>query len=189
MRLNLVGASVLALTVAACGYNREDRVTGGAAAGAATGAAVGALAGPPGLVAGAAIGGVAGGVTGAATSPSQVNLGRPVWNNPEVHVGGRSSSSTTRSSVASAEVRRTQQDLASRGLYNGPIDGRMGPQTRAAMTARDRGGVGGGAMSGSGSTAPGMSGSSTGTTGSGSPGAAPAPYTPPPAGTTTPPAR
>jgi len=40
---------------------------------------VGALAGPPGVVGGALIGGGAGAVTGAATSPSDVNLGKPVW--------------------------------------------------------------------------------------------------------------
>lgn len=182
MRLNLVGAAALALTVAACGYTREDRVTGGAATGAATGAAVGALAGPPGMLAGAAIGGVAGGVTGAATTPSEINLGRPVWSNPEVRVGGRSGSSARRTSVASAEVRRTQEDLAARGLYNGPIDGIMGPQTRAAMMSRDRGT---GALTGSGSGATGMQGGS----GMGNPATMPAPYTPPSPGTTTTPAR
>lgn len=194
MRLNLVGAAALALTMTACGYTREDRVTGGAATGAATGAAVGALAGPPGMLAGAAIGGVAGSVTGAATTPSEVNLGRPVWSNPEVRVGGRSGSTTRRSSVASAEVRRTQEDLAARGLYSGPIDGIMGPQTRAAMSSRDRGVPGGGAVTGSGGGATGMQGGSStspGMTGGGTanPGMAPAPYTPPPSGTTTMPAR
>jgi len=161
MRLNLVGATALALTLAACGYSREDRVTGGAAAGAATGAAVGALGGPPGMLAGAAIGGVAGGVTGAATTPSEVNLGRPVWNNPEVRVGGSSTtaSRTSHRPVASAEVRRQQQDLAARGLYSGPIDGVAGPQTRAAM-ARSQSGASSG-MSGSSATGSGMSGGGT----------------------------
>ena len=65
-------------------HERRDRTTGGAAAGAATGAGIGALGGPVGALAGAAIGAGAGAVTGATTSPSDVNLGRPPWSNPEV---------------------------------------------------------------------------------------------------------
>lgn len=126
-KIHMLATVAIALTVSACGYNRDDRLAGGAATGAATGAVVGAVAGPPGVVAGAAIGGVAGGAIGVATTPSEVNLGRPVWNNPEVHVGRRGRAG------GSAEVRATQQDLASRGLYDGPIDGVMGPRTRAAM--------------------------------------------------------
>jgi phage tail tape-measure protein len=82
--------SVVALGIAgllaACGNNPQERTTGGAAAGAATGAAVGALAGPPGVAVGALVGGGAGAVTGAATKPSQVNLGKPPWTNPDTRV-------------------------------------------------------------------------------------------------------
>lgn len=81
---NWVGAICLALAVAACGTNERDRVQGGAAAGAATGAGVGAFGGPVGAAVGAVVGGGAGAVTGATTSPQDVNLGRPVWRNPEV---------------------------------------------------------------------------------------------------------
>jgi len=143
MRLKLAATAALVLVVAGCGYSREDRVTGGAAAGAATGAAVGIVGGPVGMLAGAAIGGVAGGVTGAETTPSEVNLGRPPWSDSR-HGSGRGSV------TASADVRRTQQDLASRGLYGGPIDGVMGPQTRAAISRGQGSGTGG--MSSSGST-------------------------------------
>ncbi len=83
--VNLVALGMLGL-LAACGTDTKERTTGGAAAGAATGAAVGALAGPPGVVAGAVIGGGAGAVTGATTSPKDVNLGKPPWNNPETRV-------------------------------------------------------------------------------------------------------
>jgi hypothetical protein len=72
--------------LAACGTQPKERTTGGAAAGAASGAAVGALAGPPGMAVGALVGGGAGAVTGAATSPKDVNLGKPPWNNPETRV-------------------------------------------------------------------------------------------------------
>ena len=72
--------------LAACGNDPEERTTSGAAAGAATGAAVGALAGPPGVAVGALVGGGAGPVTGAATSPRDVNLGKPPWTNPDTRV-------------------------------------------------------------------------------------------------------
>jgi hypothetical protein len=38
------------------------------------------------MVAGALIGGGAGAATGAATSPQQVNLGKPPWTNPNTRV-------------------------------------------------------------------------------------------------------
>jgi phage tail tape-measure protein len=72
--------------LAACGTNPQERTTGGAAAGAATGAGIGALAGPPGVLVGAAVGGGAGAIAGATTKPSQVNLGKPPWTNPDTRV-------------------------------------------------------------------------------------------------------
>ncbi|WBV44082.1 hypothetical protein [Pseudoroseomonas cervicalis] len=84
MKLHVIGAATLALALAACGTNERDRVQGGAAAGAATGAGVGALGGPVGAAVGAVVGGGAGAVTGATTSPQDVNLGRPLWRDPEV---------------------------------------------------------------------------------------------------------
>jgi phage tail tape-measure protein len=74
------------LALAACGTNETERVQGGAATGALAGAGVGALGGPVGAVIGGVVGGGAGAITGAATDPSDVNLGRPVWANPEVRV-------------------------------------------------------------------------------------------------------
>ncbi|HEY5208324.1 MAG TPA: glycine zipper family protein [Stellaceae bacterium] len=67
----------LGLLVSACGYTTSDRALSGAGIGAVGGAVVGAMVGAP--LAGAAIGAAAGGVTGAATTPSQVDLGKPVW--------------------------------------------------------------------------------------------------------------
>lgn len=69
-----------------CGNTPQERTSGGAAAGAATGAGIGALAGPPGMAVGALVGAGAGATTGAATSPNQLNLGKPPWNNPSVRV-------------------------------------------------------------------------------------------------------
>jgi hypothetical protein len=84
MTWKLLGAAAVVLALTACGTRQPDRTTGGAATGAATGAAVGALGGPVGALAGAAVGAGAGAATGYATSPDDVNLGRPVWSNPEV---------------------------------------------------------------------------------------------------------
>jgi len=79
----LLGALTL---IVACGTNQSDRVGGGAAAGAATGAGIGLLGGPPGVVVGGVVGAGAGALTGAATSPKDVNLGKPIWNNPDTRV-------------------------------------------------------------------------------------------------------
>jgi len=58
------------LALAACGQTTGDRALSGGAIG-------GALMGSPGT--GALIGGALGAGTGALTSPSQIDLGRPVW--------------------------------------------------------------------------------------------------------------
>ncbi|MEA2956519.1 MAG: hypothetical protein QOJ58_2019, partial [Alphaproteobacteria bacterium] len=68
--------------LAGCGSNPRERTTGGAA--------IGAPGGPIGVGVGALIGGGTGAVTGAVTTPKQVNLGRPVWNNPNAHIGNQS---------------------------------------------------------------------------------------------------
>jgi hypothetical protein len=60
-----------AAMLSACGTTTTDR----AASGAGIGAGIGLLGGPPGVVVGALVGGAA----GAVTSPSQVDLGRPIW--------------------------------------------------------------------------------------------------------------
>ncbi len=73
-----VTIGALALSLSACGYSQGDRAVSGGLIGAGGGAALGAVTGiGPG--AGAVLGGAAGAVTGAATSPRDVNLGRPAW--------------------------------------------------------------------------------------------------------------
>lgn len=72
-------AFAAALTLAACGSNREDRIASGAGVGAASGAAVGAIFGGLGAIPGALIGAGIGGVTGGVTDQKDVDLGKPVW--------------------------------------------------------------------------------------------------------------
>ena len=66
-----------AIALAGCGTSPGDRGLSGAGIGAAGGAVIGAMVGAP--LAGAAIGAGAGAVAGAATSPSAIDLGKPVW--------------------------------------------------------------------------------------------------------------
>jgi len=76
-RVGIVTLTVAALALSGCGTTVGDRGLSGAGIGAAAGAVVGAMVGAP--LAGAAIGAGAGALTGAATSPSAVDLGKPVW--------------------------------------------------------------------------------------------------------------
>lgn len=69
--------AVIALVLSGCGDTVGDRGLSGAGIGAAGGAVIGAMVGAP--LAGAAIGAAAGATVGAVTSPSSVNLGKPIW--------------------------------------------------------------------------------------------------------------
>jgi osmotically inducible lipoprotein OsmB len=71
----IVGAPLL---LGACGTNQGDRTVSGAGIGAAGGAILGAVT-PLGPLGGALLGGAVGGATGALTTPSQVDLGKPIW--------------------------------------------------------------------------------------------------------------
>ena len=68
---------VAGLALSGCGDTVGDRGLSGAGIGAGVGAVGGALVGAP--LAGAAIGAAAGAGVGAATTPSQVDLGKPAW--------------------------------------------------------------------------------------------------------------
>ena len=68
-----------ALSLAACGNTPGDRAISGGGIGAGVGAVGGLMVGAP--LEGAALGGAAGAATGALTSPSQINLGKPSWQN------------------------------------------------------------------------------------------------------------
>ena len=78
MTRSIIILALASFALAGCGTSTGDRGLSGAGIGAATGAVAGALVGAP--LAGAAIGAGAGAAIGAATSPSNIDLGRPVWN-------------------------------------------------------------------------------------------------------------
>lgn len=67
--LVLVAATV---ALAGCGTQMGDRLASGAAIGASAGVVAGGVGAIPGAIVGAAVGGL--------TTPDQVNLGKPVWN-------------------------------------------------------------------------------------------------------------
>ena len=71
------GLAISVLALGACGNTTGDRALSGGAIGAGAGLVGGALIGAP--VAGAAVGALGGAAVGAATTPNQVNLGRPAW--------------------------------------------------------------------------------------------------------------
>ena len=118
-RIVVVAASVgLSLALAACGDTQGERGVSGAAIGAGAGAVIGAVT-PIGPVGGALIGGAAGAATGVLTTPSQGNMGKPVYKSS---TGGSGSL-----------VRDIQAGLAHLGYDAGAADGRMGPKTSAAI--------------------------------------------------------
>ena len=121
----LVLAVAVLVTLGACGETPGERGLTGAGIGAAGGAVIGAVT-PIGPGAGALIGGAVGGVAGATTTPSQINLGKPAW---------RSGSSSGGAGTAYADptVRDIQAGLQRLGYSPGPVDGRFGPRTDAAI--------------------------------------------------------
>jgi hypothetical protein len=68
-------AASATLVLAACGTQMGDRMASGAAIGGGVGLAAGGVGAIPGAIVGAAVGGL--------TSPDQVNLGKPVWDEEE----------------------------------------------------------------------------------------------------------
>lgn len=93
-----------AVALAGCGTNPGDRAVSGGLLGAGTGAAIGAAAGNPG--AGALIGGLSGAAIGGLTSPSQLNLGRPIWRHGDPRTAHRGYC-TTHTSRSYGETTRT----------------------------------------------------------------------------------
>jgi hypothetical protein len=161
MRFATVGGVIaLALLTSACGTNQEQR----ASTGALTGAGIGALAGGPlGLVIGGLAGGAAGAATPvgadqvafwgmdktrdmAQSTPvlremAQENVGERGISGSSTpqRMAGTSAGGTAADAatlrVSPDVVKQIQSSLQAQGLYRGPIDGIMGPQTEDALSA------------------------------------------------------
>lgn len=116
------------LFLGACGSMQQDRLISGGGIGAAGGAILGAVTGLT-VVQGALIGTGLGAALGGLTSADQFNLGEPFWR--------KFRSDRDRSAIRlkgySEAVANIQRDLARLGYDPGPVDGQMGPRTRAAI--------------------------------------------------------
>jgi peptidoglycan hydrolase-like protein with peptidoglycan-binding domain len=117
---------VAPLFLAACGSTQQDRLISGGGIGAAGGAIIGAVTGLT-VVQGALIGTGLGAALGGLTSSDQFNLGEPFWRQSH-----RNRPAGTRSGY-SESVANIQRDLTRLGYDPGPIDGLLGPRTRAAI--------------------------------------------------------
>ncbi|HZT51995.1 MAG TPA: peptidoglycan-binding domain-containing protein [Stellaceae bacterium] len=145
MRTGFLGAAALVLLTAACGTSQEQR----SATGGLTGLGVGALVGGP---VGAIVGTAAGAAGGAmmpedATSIANNLLGREhraarnMLGEPPAstasNVGNTAitppGTAASGSSVPPGLVKQAQNRLRNAGLYNGRIDGIVGPKTRHGL--------------------------------------------------------
>ena len=139
MSKTLAATALLSLSLAltGCGNTKEDRGITGAGLGAAGGAIIGAVTGLS-VLQGALIGTGIGGVTGLLTDKDDIDIGDPIW---ETWFGG-SGGGAASSGTSGSSVAQTQRDLQALGYDPGPVDGVMGPKTRAALQAyrRDRAG-------------------------------------------------
>ncbi len=139
-------ASVLcaaALMIAACGTTPEERGISGAGIGAAGGAIIGAVTGLS-VLEGALIGTALGAAAGVFTDEKKLNLGEPIWKRwlgPPKDQSSKAGAPDRRASAPPppAQDRRlvagTQSGLRDMGYDPGPVDGILGPRTRAAIRA------------------------------------------------------
>ena len=115
--------------LAACGSTPQDRALTGGGIGAAGGAIVGAITGLT-VVRGALLGTGLGAAIGGLTSPENLNLGKPICERAN---GSTSSRASVASSGYSQSVADIQRDLTRLGYAPGPVDGQLGPKTKAAI--------------------------------------------------------
>lgn len=123
-------AILIPFFVAACGSMPQDRAISGGGIGAAGGAIIGAVTGLT-VLQGALIGTGVGAVIGGLTSADNFDLGKPFWRQSGSSGNARTASA---SRSRSKEVADIQRDLARLGYDTGPVDGVLGPKTKAAMT-------------------------------------------------------
>src|SRR5690348_13541302 len=131
--VGITGVIALGLLTAACGSNTQQR----AASGGLTGLGVGALVGGPvGAIVGAAAGAAGGWAMpeGADTlALNAIHKEKAVASSALSDVGLASSGSSQAN--RGRLVRDAQSELQREGLYGGPVDGILGPETRQAIAA------------------------------------------------------
>lgn len=132
MDTRTIAVVVLGVLVAGCGSMPEERAVSGAGIGAGAGAALGAVTGMS-VATGALIGAAAGAVTGAVTDRGQVNLGEPVWKRQGAGGSAGPQGTTSPDPARIDTVTAIQSRLTALGYAPGPVDGRIGPRTEAAI--------------------------------------------------------
>ena len=134
MRSGVISVVALGLVTAACGTDTQQR----AASGGLTGLGVGALVGGPvGAIVGGAVGAAGGWAMpeGAETlAINAVHKEKVVASNALNDAGLGASSGSSQPSQGRI-VRDAQSELQHEGLYRGPVDGVLGPDTRQAIAA------------------------------------------------------
>lgn len=113
--------------VASCGSLPQDRAITGGGIGAAGGAIIGAITGLT-VVQGALIGTGLGAVIGGLTTADNFDLGTPFWRRDDRQANVQSASRNRSKAVADI-----QRDLKRLGYDPGPVDGVIGPKTKAAI--------------------------------------------------------
>jgi len=122
-------AIALPLFLAACGSTPQDRAITGGGIGAAGGAIIGAVTGLS-VIQGALLGTGVGAAIGGLTTADNFNLGKPFWQRSHGAATPRGSTASNGSSGAVADI---QRDLKRLGYDPGPVDGVLGPKTKAAI--------------------------------------------------------
>ena len=135
MHIRVTAVVALGLLTAACGTDTQQRSASGGLTGLGVGALVG---GPVGAVVGGAVGAAGGWVMpeGAETlAINAIHKEKTVASGAlnDVGLGGASSGSSQPSQ--GRVVRDAQNELRREGLYRGPADGILGPETKQAIAA------------------------------------------------------
>ena len=134
MRIGMTGVVALALLTTACGSNTQQR----AASGGLTGLGVGALVGGPvGAIVGAAVGATGGWAMPEGADTLALNTVRKekVAASGALNDAGLGASSGSSQPSQGRLVKDAQSQLQREGLYRGPVDGVLGPDTRQAIAA------------------------------------------------------
>ncbi len=124
-----ISICAIPLFLAACGSTPQDRALTGGGIGAASGAVLGAVTGWS-VIGGTLLGTGLGAAIGGLTSPDKINLGKPLWRNAS---GPAKSGTEVASRGYSQSVADIQRDLTRLGYAPGPVDGQLGPKTKAAI--------------------------------------------------------
>lgn len=129
MRTWMIAPLGLALALGACGNTQEEEAASGGVGGAAAGALVG---GPVGAVVGAGAGAAAGAYGDEAIDA--VSSDQATAEGDRDLYPAQDQQQASAQGMTDATIRDAQRTLQDMGLYQGQVDGIVGPKTRAAVS-------------------------------------------------------